>query len=115
MQRRKIIQNLLAIAAVSLTATFAHADDKQLKIGTMSGPDAQIWSVVTKVAAREGLNVKVIEFNDYVQPNAALDSGDLDHLSPHRLGHPDPSAAVLRPPLRQAIADLRKSISSAHA
>ena len=78
MQRRKIIQNLLAIAAVSLTATFAHADDKQLKIGTMSGPDAQIWSVVTKVAAREGLNVKVIEFNDYVQPNAALDSGDLD-------------------------------------
>ncbi|MFM0164136.1 D-methionine transport system substrate-binding protein [Burkholderia sp. GAS332] len=78
MQRRKIIQNLLAIAAVSLTATFAHADDKQLKIGTMSGPDAQIWSVVTKVAAREGLNVKVIEFNDYVQPNAALDAGDLD-------------------------------------
>jgi D-methionine transport system substrate-binding protein len=78
MHRRKIIQNLLAIAAVSLTATFAHADDKQLKIGTMSGPDAQIWSVVTKVAAREGLNVKVIEFNDYVQPNAALDAGDLD-------------------------------------
>src|ERR1700744_207196 len=78
MQRRKIIQNLLAIAAVSLTATFAHADDKQLKIGTMSGPDAQIWTVVTKVAAREGLNVKVIEFNDYVQPNAALDAGDLD-------------------------------------
>ncbi|WP_176059365.1 MetQ/NlpA family ABC transporter substrate-binding protein [Paraburkholderia sp. BCC1876] len=78
MQRRTIIQNLLAIAAISLTATFAHAADKELRIGTMSGPDAQIWSVVTKVAAREGLNVKVIEFNDYVQPNAALDSGDLD-------------------------------------
>ena len=61
MQRRAIIQNLLAIAAVSLTATFAHANDKQLKIGTMSGPDAQIWAVVTKVAAREGLNVKVVE------------------------------------------------------
>src|SRR5579859_1710801 len=78
MQRRKIIQNLLAIAAVSLTPTFAHADDKQLKIGTMSGPDAQIWSVVTKVAAQEGLKIKVIEFNDYIQPNAALDAGDLD-------------------------------------
>lgn len=46
MQRRTIIQNLLAIAAVSLTATFAHADDKQLKIGTMSGPDAQIKGAI---------------------------------------------------------------------
>ena len=78
MQRRTIIKNLLAIAAISATATFAHADDTQIKVGTMSGPDAQIWSVVTKVAAREGLNVKVIEFNDYVQPNAALDAGDLN-------------------------------------
>jgi D-methionine transport system substrate-binding protein len=33
---------------------------------------------VQKVAKREGLNVKVIEFNDYIQPNAALDAGDLD-------------------------------------
>ena len=78
MQRRTLIQNLLAIVAVSLTANFAHADDKRITVGTMSGPDAQIWSVVTKVAARDGLNVKVIEFNDYIQPNAALDAGDLD-------------------------------------
>ena len=34
--------------------------------------------MVTKVAKREGLKVKVVEFNDYVQPNAALDAGDLD-------------------------------------
>jgi D-methionine transport system substrate-binding protein len=78
MQRRTLIQNLLAIVAVSLSPSLAHADDKRITVGTMSGPDAQIWSVVTKVAAREGLAVKVIEFNDYVQPNAALDAGDLD-------------------------------------
>ena len=78
MQRRTLIRNLLAIVAVSLGASLAHADDKRITVGTMSGPDAQIWSVVTKVAAREGLAVKVIEFNDYVQPNAALDAGDLD-------------------------------------
>jgi D-methionine transport system substrate-binding protein len=70
----------MALAAVgaTLAASLAHADDKVLKVGTMSGPDAQIWSVVTKVAAREGLQLRVIEFNDYVQPNAALDAGDLD-------------------------------------
>jgi D-methionine transport system substrate-binding protein len=27
---------------------------------------------------KEGLDIKLVEFNDYVQPNAALDAGDLD-------------------------------------
>ena len=44
----------------------------------MNGPDAQVWSVVTKAAGREGLTVKMIEFNDYVQLNAVLDAGDLE-------------------------------------
>ncbi|MEK6420251.1 MAG: MetQ/NlpA family ABC transporter substrate-binding protein [Burkholderia gladioli] len=71
------------LAAVGGTLTFAAvsaawADGAPLKIGTMSGPDAQIWNEVAKVAGHEGLQIKVIEFNDYVQPNAALDSGDLD-------------------------------------
>jgi D-methionine transport system substrate-binding protein len=80
MQRRNLIKSLLAgFAAATLAASFsAHADDQVIKVGTVSGPDAQVWAVVQKVAKREGLNVKVIEFNDYVQPNAALDAGDLD-------------------------------------
>ena len=80
MQRRNLIKALLAgIAATTLAASFgARADDQVIKVGTVSGPDAQVWSVVQKVAKREGLNVKVIGFNDHVQPNAALDAGDLD-------------------------------------
>ena len=34
--------------------------------------------VVKKVAVKNGLNLKIIEFGDYVQPNAALSAGDLD-------------------------------------
>jgi D-methionine transport system substrate-binding protein len=80
MQRRKLLKALSAVVATAALATSfsAHADDKVIKVGTISGPDAQIWAVAQKVAQREGLNVKVIEFNDYVQPNAALDAGDLD-------------------------------------
>jgi D-methionine transport system substrate-binding protein len=80
MQRRNLIKALLAgIAATTLAASFgARADEQVIKVGTVAGPDAQVWSVVQKVAKREGLNVKVVEFNDYVQPNAALDAGDLD-------------------------------------
>lgn len=69
----------LFAATVALGATTAaHADDKPIKVGVISGPDSQIWTVVRQVAKREGVEVKVVEFNDYVQPNAALDSGDLD-------------------------------------
>ncbi|WP_175939268.1 MetQ/NlpA family ABC transporter substrate-binding protein [Caballeronia sp. BCC1704] len=80
MQRRNMLKGLAAVVASAafVTSLSAHADDKVIKVGTISGPDAQIWQVVQKVAKREGLNVKVVEFNDYVQPNAALDAGDLD-------------------------------------
>jgi D-methionine transport system substrate-binding protein len=79
MQRRNWLKAVIAVAAsAAFGVGVAHADGKVIKVGTIAGPDAQIWQVVQKVAKREGLNVKVIEFNDYVQPNAALDAGDLD-------------------------------------
>ncbi len=34
--------------------------------------------VVKQVAAKNGLKIKIVEFSDYVQPNAALAAGDLD-------------------------------------
>jgi D-methionine transport system substrate-binding protein len=77
MLRRTVIANF-TVAALAATLGIAHAEDAPVRVGTMSGPDAQIWTEVTKVAARDGLKVKVIEFNDYIQPNAALDAGDLD-------------------------------------
>ena len=69
----------IAIATLGIVASGAAlAQEQTVRVGTVSGPDAQVWQVVQKVAKREGLNIKVVEFNDYVQPNAALDAGDLD-------------------------------------
>ncbi|MGO4303380.1 MetQ/NlpA family ABC transporter substrate-binding protein [Cupriavidus sp. RAF12] len=59
-------------------ALSSSAADQTIRLGTMSGPDAQIWEVVRGVAKRKGLDIKIVEFNDYAQPNAALDAGDLD-------------------------------------
>jgi D-methionine transport system substrate-binding protein len=80
MQRRHLLKalSLVAVSAALFTSAGAHADGKVVKVGTIGGPDAQIWQVVQKVAKRDGLDVKIVEFNDYVQPNAALDAGDLD-------------------------------------
>jgi D-methionine transport system substrate-binding protein len=38
----------------------------------------EIFQVVKKVAAREGLTIELVTFNDYQLPNAALAAGDLD-------------------------------------
>ncbi|MCC8403814.1 MetQ/NlpA family ABC transporter substrate-binding protein [Paraburkholderia sp. MMS20-SJTN17] len=78
MQRRFILKLAAAFAAATLFATpAAHAEDT-IKVGVTGGPHAQIMDVVKTVAARNGLNIKIVEFSDYVQPNAALASGDLD-------------------------------------
>lgn len=75
------ITKTLAAATVALgvvAAGNAAAQEQTIRVGTVSGPDAEVWQVVQKAAKKNGLNVKVVEFNDYVQPNAALDAGDLD-------------------------------------
>ena len=78
MQRRFILNLVAALGAASLfAANAAHAEDT-IKVGVTGGPHAQIMDVVKTVAAKNGLNIKIIEFSDYVQPNAALAGGDLD-------------------------------------
>jgi D-methionine transport system substrate-binding protein len=76
---RRTLLNFLTIAA--LTAAFSGtsmAQDKPLKVGVTAGPHAQIFEVVKKVAERDGLKIQLVEFSDYVQPNAALAAGDID-------------------------------------
>jgi D-methionine transport system substrate-binding protein len=75
---KPFIRITAAIALASAFAAPALAQDKPLKIGVTAGPHAQIFEVVKKVAEKDGLKIQVVEFNDYVQPNAALAAGDLD-------------------------------------
>ncbi len=66
-----------ALGALSLSQS-VQAQDKPFKVGVTAGPHAQIMEVVKAEAAKQGLNIQIIEFTDYVQPNAALAAGDLD-------------------------------------
>jgi D-methionine transport system substrate-binding protein len=49
-----------------------------VRLGVTAGPHAQIAEVARKVAERDGLLIRIVEFQDCIQPNAALDSGELD-------------------------------------
>jgi D-methionine transport system substrate-binding protein len=79
MQRRFILKAAAVLGAASLigASSLAFADES-IKVGVTGGPHAQLMDVVKSVAAKNGLSIKVIEFSDYVQPNAALAGGDLD-------------------------------------
>lgn len=78
-QRRLLLGGLASamIAAMAATGT-AHAQDTTVRIAVTAGPHAQIAEVARKVAARDGLVLKIVEFQDYIQPNAALDAGDVE-------------------------------------
>lgn len=51
---------------------------KEIKIGVTAGPHAEVMEEVAKEAKKQGINIKVVEFNDFVQPDKALSEGDLD-------------------------------------
>ena len=78
MNKRSLLQSALALALTSVLSAGALAQDKPLKIGVTAGPHAQIFEQVKKIAEKDGLKIQIVEFSDYVQPNAALAAGDLD-------------------------------------
>jgi D-methionine transport system substrate-binding protein len=70
---------LLRFFLALMVAGTAHAEQPTLKVGVTSGPHEEIFEAVRKVAERDyGLHIKIVSFNDYIQPDAALDAGDLD-------------------------------------
>lgn len=48
-----------------------------IKIGVTAGPHAEIMDNIIKLAAKEGLKIEAVEFNDFVSPNVALASKEL--------------------------------------
>ncbi|KAF1041425.1 MAG: D-methionine-binding lipoprotein MetQ [Herbaspirillum frisingense] len=78
MNRRQLIQFFAGLGvAASLISAPVFAQD-QIKMGVTAGPHAEIMEQVKKLLEKDGVQMKIIEFTDYIQPNAALSAGDLD-------------------------------------
>lgn len=80
MQRRPFLLAALTLAiATTLTGPVFAKDPKELVIGTSAGPYAdQVKLGIKPILEKQGYKVKVVEFNDYIQPNFALAEGSLD-------------------------------------
>lgn len=76
---KKIIK-LAAIAAIASAALIGckKKDNAVLTVGATPEPHAAILNLIVEDLAKEGITLKVVEFTDYVTPNDAVESGQID-------------------------------------
>lgn len=78
--RKKLILSLIAPLSALLLCISPQtlAQSKNLVVGVTPGPHAQVMNKVKELAAPKGLNIKLIEFNNYALLNQALSNKDID-------------------------------------
>lgn len=74
---KQIFKILLVSAGVFLSACQSH-NEHALKVGTIAGPESDLMETAKQVAKEQGLDIEIVEFTDYLQPNAALNDGSID-------------------------------------
>ena len=74
MKLRKTIVSLVALAFLAL----GDGGGKVIKIGATAGAHAEVVHAVAAEAKKQGLDVQVVEFTDYITPDKALAEGNLD-------------------------------------
>jgi len=77
---KRISLGLVAVlSAVTLIGCGGNGtDDKVIKIGASPSPHAEILQQVKAEVEAQGYTLEIIEFNDYVIPNTAVEQGELD-------------------------------------
>ncbi|WP_227368129.1 MetQ/NlpA family ABC transporter substrate-binding protein [Halomonas sp. M20] len=82
----QIIRPTGLLGATLLSATLLagcggsdEGDSNSIKVGTVAGPETEVMQVAKRLAKEQhDLEVEIVEFTDYVSPNAALADGSLD-------------------------------------
>ncbi|MGI6450398.1 MAG: MetQ/NlpA family ABC transporter substrate-binding protein [Desulfitobacteriia bacterium] len=54
------------------------AETQTIKVGATAIPHAEVLEFIKPKLAEKGIDLEIVVFNDYVQPNLATDSGELD-------------------------------------
>ncbi|WP_455660587.1 MetQ/NlpA family ABC transporter substrate-binding protein [Pradoshia sp.] len=74
-----LVAGVLAACGSNESSGDAGSASKEIKIGATSGPYSDMVSKAIKPGLEDlGYKVEVVEFSDYIQPNKALNTGDID-------------------------------------
>ena len=83
--------SILLITALLVTALFSltgcgvseeegqnGAEDKTIRVGASPSTTAEILKVAQPLLEEQGYELEIVEYNDYIVPNTAVEEGDLD-------------------------------------
>ena len=80
--RRRVVATSIALFSLAVASALVPAlaqDKKEIVIGATAGPYSdQVKLGIKPLLEKKGYRVRIVEFNDYVQPNFALAQGALD-------------------------------------
>jgi len=80
--KKYIAAALIAVLAVSSVFAASKKSKKakttELKIGVVGSLYEDLWAPAQKALKAEGINLKIVQFSDYVTPNNALSNGEID-------------------------------------
>lgn len=85
---KKILTVFLVLVSLLMVVAGCGSDNKAseknsakkivLKVGATPVPHAEILNFIKPMLAKEGIDLQIIEFSDYVKPNLALNDKELD-------------------------------------
>ncbi|MCJ8009421.1 MetQ/NlpA family ABC transporter substrate-binding protein [Lederbergia wuyishanensis] len=74
---KKLFTVILLGLILVLSACGSNGKSDVIKVGTTTS-EVPTWNLVKDLAEKEGIKIEIVKFDDYVQPNLALDSGEID-------------------------------------
>ncbi|ANX14077.1 methionine ABC transporter substrate-binding protein [Fictibacillus arsenicus] len=69
---------LLLLSACGSNSSSDNSEGSKTVIVGTSSAEVPTWELVKKLAKEKGITLEIVKFDDYVQPNLALDSGEID-------------------------------------
>lgn len=74
---KKLIAALLVLVLALSLASVAFAEET-VTVGATPAPHAAILEIAKEILAAQGITLNIVEFDDYIIPNTALEEGELD-------------------------------------
>jgi D-methionine transport system substrate-binding protein len=77
---KKTLLAIITLAAIAglLAGAFGTGVAKPLRVATTTGPHAELLYAASEMALKDGLEIKILEYDDNLKPNDLLLSGDAD-------------------------------------
>ena len=77
MKKINLLNLTIGVILILFTIGCGSNSNKKIKVG-ITGTNSKQWEYVKKEAEKKGINLEIVYFSDYVQPNRALIDKELD-------------------------------------